>query len=93
VNRPFVLILLAMVITPVYAALRTVTLAVPTMDCPVCPFTVKKALTGAAGVRQVEVNLDKRVASVTFDDAKTSVESLTQVTREAGYPSTLAGAR
>ena len=92
-NRPFVMILLTMVITPVCAASRTVTLAVPTMDCPVCPITVKKALARGAGVHQVEVNFDKRVASVTFDDAETSVESLTQATRDAGYPSTLAGAK
>jgi len=83
---------LAVVLTsPVWAAPRTITLSVPTMDCPVCPITVKKALTGVAGVSQVEVNFDKRVAIVTFDDARTSVEALTQATRNAGYPSTLAG--
>lgn len=83
---------LAVVLTsPVWAAPRTVTLSVPTMDCPVCPITVKKALTRVAGVSQVEVNFDKRVAIVTFDDARTSVEALTQATRNAGYPSTLAG--
>jgi len=83
---------LAVVLTsPVWAAPRTITLSVPTMDCPVCPITVKKALTRVAGVSQVEVNFDKRVAMVTFDDARTSVEALTQATRNAGYPSTLAG--
>ena len=82
---------LAVVLTsPVWAAARTVTLAVPSMDCPVCPITVKKALTGVPGVSRVDVNFDKRVAIVTFDDAKTSVEALTQATRNAGYPSTLA---
>ena len=30
---------------PAMAATRTATLAVPGMDCPVCPITVKKALT------------------------------------------------
>lgn len=81
----------AVLTCPVWAAARTVTLAVPSMDCPVCPITVKKALTGVPGVSRVEVNFDKRVAIVTFDDAKTSVEALTQATRNAGYPSTLAG--
>lgn len=83
---------LAVVLTsPVWAAPRTVTLAVPSMDCPVCPITVKKALTEVPGVSRVEVNFDKRVARVTFDDARTSVEALTQATRNAGYPSSLAG--
>ena len=90
-NRLFVVTLLAVFMTPVWAAPRTVTLSVPTMDCPVCPITVKKALTKVPGVRQAEVSFDKRVAIVTFDDAKTSVEALTQATRNVGYPSTLAG--
>ncbi|MFC5519929.1 mercury resistance system periplasmic binding protein MerP [Polaromonas jejuensis] len=81
----------AVLMGPVWAATRTVTLAVPGMDCPVCPITVKKALTRVPGVSQAEVNFDKRQARVTFDDARTSVDALTQATRNAGYPSTLIG--
>jgi mercuric ion binding protein len=58
------------------------------MDCPVCPITVKKALIQVPGVSQAKVNFEKRQATVTFDDAKTSVESLTNATNAAGYPST-----
>lgn len=75
---------------PVWAASRTVILSVPTMDCPVCPITVKKALTKVTGVSQAAVNFDKRQAMVTFDDAKTSVVALTRATANAGYPSALA---
>jgi mercuric ion binding protein len=75
---------------PAWAAVQTVTLSVPTMDCPVCPITVKKALTNVPGVSKAEVNFDKRQATVTFDDAKTNVTVLTQATTNAGYPSTLA---
>lgn len=82
---------LTVLTTPVWAAARTVTLAVPTMDCPVCPITVKKALTKIPGVSQAEVNFDKRLVTVTFDDSRTSVEALTGATRDAGYPSTLTG--
>lgn len=71
------------------AAPKTVTLSVPTMDCPVCPITVKKALLKVAGVSQASVDFDKRQATVTFDDAKTSIETVTQSTKDAGYPSTL----
>ncbi|QCB46503.1 mercury resistance system periplasmic binding protein MerP [Hydrogenophaga sp. PAMC20947] len=79
-----------LVTAPVWAAVQTVTLSVPTMDCPVCPITVKKALTNLQGVSKAEVNFDKRQATVTFDDAKTDVTALTQATTNAGYPSTLA---
>lgn len=74
---------------PVWAKPSTVRLSVPTMNCPVCPITVKKALTKVPGVSAAAVSLDKRQATVTFDDAKTSVEALLRATREAGYPSTL----
>lgn len=77
--------------SPVWAATRTTTLAVPTMDCPVCPITVKKALTKVPGVSQAEVDFDKRQARVTFDDARTRVDVQTQATRNAGYPLTLTG--
>ncbi len=90
-KRLLAVTLAAVLTNPVWAATRTVTLAVPSMDCPVCPITVKKALTGVPGVGRVDVNFEQRVARVTFDDGKTSVEALTQATRNAGYPSTLAG--
>ena len=76
---------------PALAASRTVTLAVPGMDCPVCPITVKKALTQVPGVSAAVVNFDKRQAVVTFDDTQTDVGALTASTKNAGYPSTLVG--
>ena len=82
---------LSMLASPVWAALQTVTLAVPGMTCPVCPVTVKKALTRVDGVTRAEVNFDKRQAVVTYDDAKTNVETLTKATADAGYPSTVEG--
>jgi mercuric ion binding protein len=75
--------------TPAWAADKTVTLSVPGMTCPACPITVKKALTKVDGVATAEVDFDKRQAVVTYDDAKTNVETLTQATTDAGYPSTV----
>lgn len=76
-------------ITPAQAETQTVTLDVPTMDCPVCPITVKKALTKVQGVSLAKIDFDKREAVVTFDDAKTSVDALTKATANAGYPSSV----
>jgi periplasmic mercuric ion binding protein len=73
------------------AEVKTVTLAVPSMDCPTCPITIKKALTKVPGVSAVSVSFDKRQAVVTFDDAKTHVGALTESTKNAGYPSVVAG--
>jgi len=44
--------------------LQTVTLSVPTMYCPVCPITVKKALEKVPGVKQVEVDFKTKTAVV-----------------------------
>ena len=85
-------VLLAGASLAAHAAPKTVTLAIPTMDCPVCPITVKKALLQVTGVSQTEVDFKKRQAVVTYDDAKTNVAALTESTKNAGYPSTLVGA-
>lgn len=74
---------------PAWAALKTVTLSVPGMDCAACPIVVKKALAKLAGVQKVEVSFEKREAVVTFDDARTDVQALRRATENAGYPSTV----
>ena len=72
-----------------FAAPKTVTLSVPSMNCAACPITVKKALTRVAGVSRAEVSYDKRQAIVTFDDSRTTVEALTKASADAGYPATV----
>ena len=79
---------LSMLASPVWAATQTVTLSVPGMTCAACPITVTKALNKVEGVARIVVNFEKREAVVTFDDAKTNVETLTKATADAGYPST-----
>ena len=79
--------LAATLATPAWAAVQTVTLSVPGMTCAACPITVKKALTKVEGVSQVDVSFDQREAVVTFDDAKTTIQKLTEATTNAGYPS------
>lgn len=81
--------LLALLSLPALAAMQTVTLSVPGMTCAACPITVKAALNKVEGVSQVDVSYPDREAVVTFDDATTSVEALTQATTNAGYPSTV----
>jgi mercuric ion binding protein len=83
------LVALTAVTSSLWAAVQTVTLSLPGMNCAACPITVKKALSTVAGVSKTEVNLDRHEAKVTFDDAKTSVSALTRATKNAGYPSTV----
>ena len=74
---------------PAWATTQTTTLSVPGMTCAACPITIKKALNKVEGVENIEVNLEKKEALVTFDDAKTTVEALVEATKNAGYPSTV----
>ena len=81
--------LLTTLATPAWATSRTVTLSVPGMTCVACPITVKKALSGVAGVEKAEVSFERSEAVVTFDDARTNAQALTRATENAGYPSTV----
>jgi len=80
--------LAGLIAAPTWAATKTVALALPGMTCAACPFTVKAALAKVEGVSKIDVIFDKREATVSFDDAKTSVQALTKATANAGYPST-----
>ena len=75
---------------PARADTQTVTLSVPGMTCGACPITLKRALAKLDGVTKTETDLDKRQATITFDDAKTSIEALMKATEDAGYPTTVA---
>jgi len=88
-KKLFAALALIAVVSPVWAAIQTVTLSVPGMTCAACLITVKKALTQVEGVTKTEVSFEKREAIVTFDDAKTNSEALTKATEDAGYPSTI----
>ncbi|WP_298853737.1 mercury resistance system periplasmic binding protein MerP [uncultured Aquimonas sp.] len=90
-NKCLALVLSGLLASSAWSAPRTVTLSLPTMDCLVCPITVKKALGKVEGVSRAEVDFGKRQAIVSFDDAKTNVEALARATRDAGYPSTVFG--
>lgn len=72
-----------------FAAERTVTLAVQNMYCAACPHTVRASLQAVRGVERVVVSLQEKTATVTYDDARTNVRSLTAATTNAGYPSAL----
>lgn len=69
------------------AAEQTVTLSVPGMTCASCPYIVESAISGVEGVQAVETSLESRTATVTFDDAATTVEAITGATLNAGYES------
>lgn len=89
--KKLVVFLMLAAALPALAANKTAMLAIPSMTCPVCPITVKKALDAVPGVSKVDVSYAKKEAIVTYDDAKTNVAALTKATTNAGFPSTVKG--
>ena len=79
--------LLLLAAAPTFAAVRQVTLTVPTMDCATCPVTIKVALMKVPGVAKAVVSYKHRTAVVTFEDSKADVAALTRATDGVGYPS------
>lgn len=80
---------IALPLTALAAAPKTVTLEVKNMTCELCPVTVKKSLEKVSGVSAVKVDFDKKTAIVTYDSDKARPEALTKATTNAGYPSTV----
>ncbi|NOX68120.1 MAG: mercury resistance system periplasmic binding protein MerP [Gammaproteobacteria bacterium] len=73
---------------PVIAAEQTVTMDIEKMTCALCPLTVRKAMERVDGVQDVEVDFDSKIATVTFDDSKTTADAVAQASTEVGYPAT-----
>lgn len=70
-----------------YSTLMVVTLDVPDMYCPACPFTVQKSLLQLDGVISAEVSLETKKAIVTFDRSLVTTAQMIEVTTNVGYPS------
>jgi mercuric ion binding protein len=75
---------------PLWAAPKSVTLAVPGMTCPTCPVTIKNALMKEQGVASVTVRYEKKELFVSFDDAKTTPDAIMKSTAAVGFPSQIA---
>jgi len=67
---------------------RVVTLDIPKMFCPTCPFIIRKTLERIDGVISVKTSLETKSAVVTYDKNKVSVKTLIKATADSGYPST-----
>ncbi len=58
---------------------------ISTARCQNCVSTIEKAVKKVDGVSSVQVDLDKKITHVHYQEEKTSVEKLEQAIAEAGY--------
>lgn len=86
------LLLVPVILLPTYAIAdnRTVLLNVQNMTCPVCPLTIKKALSEVNGVQHIVIDYEAKTATVQFNDSLATSDKLTAATENAGFPSTIA---
>ena len=89
IKLTYLLVIAIAFVQTAHAEEKTVTLHAPTMNCPVCPITVGKALKSIDGVLAVESDFESKTFSVAFDDQKTTIDTLTETTSNAGYPSSV----
>jgi copper ion binding protein len=64
-------------------------LQVTGMSCGNCVAHVKKALASVPGVTEVDVNLEKKAATVTAGAGGADVDQLIEAVRDAGYEAAL----
>jgi copper chaperone CopZ len=64
---------------------KTVVIPVEGMACVACAASVKRALKAIDGVAQVEVNLERRSARVTYAPAKVAPDRLVAAINKLGY--------
>ena len=84
-------LLTTLVLVPVaaVAGVRTVRLAVPGMTCASCPFIIEHSISAVKGVMDVKASFAERTATVTFDDAVTSLQAITRASANVGFEATV----
>ncbi|MFB5191168.1 heavy-metal-associated domain-containing protein [Alicyclobacillus fastidiosus] len=65
--------------------MATETITVKGMTCSGCVNSVTKALTAVEGVKDVNVELEGQRATVSYDEAKVTVDVLKRAVEDAGY--------
>jgi mercuric ion binding protein len=63
----------------------TADLKVPGMDCAACTVVIKKALIQTKGVKNVELNVDKRTATVVYEDTRVTQAEIQKTIENAGF--------
>ncbi len=63
----------------------TTEMKVPAMDCAACTVVIKKALTQTKGVKNVDLNVEKRTATVVYEDTQVSRAEIQKTIEKAGF--------
>jgi len=70
---------------------KTLSFAIENMTCALCPITVRKAMEQVSGVEEVKVDFEAKTATVIFDPAQATPETIAAASTNAGYPAQVIG--
>jgi len=68
------------------SATKTLKMSIDHMTCAMCPVTVRKAVEHVHGVQSVDVDFEKKSATVVYDPAAATPEDIADASTNAGYP-------
>ena len=68
------------------AATQTTVLTVDNMTCELCPLTIRAAMERVPGVTSVVIDFDTKTATVTFNPAIATIESIAAASTNVGFP-------
>ena len=63
----------------------TAKMKVPAMDCAACTVVIKKALTQTKGVKNVDLNVEKRTATIIYEDTQVTRAEIQKTIEKAGF--------
>jgi mercuric ion binding protein len=66
----------------------TLALAIENMTCAACPITVRKSMQRVDGVKTVSIDIDTRIATITFDPGATTESEIAKASTDVGFPAT-----
>ena len=63
----------------------TAEMKVPAMDCAACTVVIKKALTQTKGVKTVDLNVEKRRATIVYEDTQVTEPQIEKAIEKVGF--------
>ena len=64
---------------------KTADISLPTIQCGTCVRTIEKALDKTEGVLNIDIDVENKKATVTFNDSKTNLSKIEDAIVKAGY--------
>lgn len=88
-SRTSLLVFAVAVLPAIAAEPKRAVLDVPSMNCSLCPLTVRKVLERTPGVIEARATYDPKRAEVIYDPDQVSPKALAKAVSDAGYPATI----